>query len=60
MISVPVNSVSAHGDMHHFTFLAYPLALKHADAQAQAKVSPGLAMLPALAFQTILVPDFIL
>ena len=55
MISVPVNSVSAHGDMHHFTFLAYPLALKHADAQAQAKVSPGLAMLPALAFQTILV-----
>ena len=55
MISVPVNSVSARGDMHHFTFLAPLLALQHADAQAQAKVSPGLAMLPALAFQTILV-----
>ena len=58
MISVPVNSVSARGDMHHFTFLAPLLALQHADAQAQAKVSPGLAMLPALAFQTILILHF--
>ena len=30
MISVSVNSVSARGDMHHFTFLAPLLALKHA------------------------------
>ena len=46
--------------MHHFTFLAPPLGLQHADAQAQAKVSPGLAMLPPLAFQSILVSHFIL